>query len=265
MSRMNQTLDKLAQGHRKALVPYITAGDPQLKLTVPIMHALVKAGADMIELGMPFTDPMAEGPVIQHAHERALANGTKMHDIFAAVREFRERDPNTPVILMGYLNPIEIMGYENFANAAAQAGVDGVLIVDLPPEEGEQLSNCLQQQAIASIYLISPTTTIERLALVKKYGRGYHYYVSLKGITGSAKLDAEDVASHLQAIREHLSLPIYVGFGIRDAESAASIAKIADGVVIGSALIARMGQFNQDDAAILAEVEQFMSEIRSAL
>ncbi len=265
MSRISKTLEVLAKNQRKALVPYVTAGDPTIKMSLSIMQTLVKAGADMIELGMPFTDPMAEGPVIQHAHERSLANGTKLRDIFAVVREFRKADDKTPVILMGYLNPIEVMGYDNFANAAARAGVDGVLVVDMPPEEGEALSLHLQQQQLDPIYLISPTTTTQRLALVKKYGRGYHYYVSLKGITGSGKLDTDDVAEHLKSIGEHLSLPICVGFGIRDAESAAAIAKIADGVVIGSALIARMEQFNQDDTALLAEVEHFMSDIRSAL
>jgi tryptophan synthase alpha chain len=265
MSRLKTTFLALHEQNKKALIPYITAGDPSLKSTVPVMHALVEAGADVIELGMPFSDPMAEGPVIQLAHERALANGTTMQKIFSMVQEFRQKDITTPVVLMGYLNPIETIGYATFARGAANAGVDGVLIVDMPPEEGEALTEILQKQQMDSIYLTSPTTTIERLALIKKLGSGYHYYVSLKGVTGSSELDTDAVLTHLNQLKQHLQLPICVGFGISDAKTAKIIGTLADGVVIGSALIATMQEAGVDEVKLLSNVKEFIHKIRVAL
>lgn len=265
MSRIKTCLANLSNTQRKALIPYITAGDPSPSITVSLMHTLVQAGADLIELGMPFSDPMAEGPVIQAAHERALAHGTKMRDILAMVTEFRQKDDHTPIILMGYLNPLESMGYQNFTLAAKQAGVDGVLIVDMPPEEGHDLTATLRQHNIDQIYLIAPTTDDSRIKAIKSLGSGYHYYVSLKGVTGAKKLEIDDVSDKLAHFRRHLSLPICVGFGIKDAETAKEIAKIADGVVIGSAIIDRMAKFEGDENALLQDVTTFISGIRAVL
>lgn len=265
MNRIKQTFLALQEQKKPGLVPYITAGDPQVSVTVPIMHALVEAGADVIELGMPFSDPMAEGPVIQQAHERALANGMTLQRVLEDVAEFRRHNDTTPVILMGYLNPIEIMGYENFAKAAAKAGADGVLIVDMPPEEGDALSALLRQYQLDSIYLVAPTTSVERLAHIKELGTGYHYYVSLKGVTGSNQLNTEEVSKQVAMLRQHLKLPICVGFGINNAQTAKAIAQVADGVVIGSALIEKMQAAGTDQTLLLSEVKQFIHTIREAL
>lgn len=237
MNRIDERLAALKAAGRKALIPFITAGDPEPGMTVSLMHALVRGGADVIELGIPFSDPMADGPVIQRASERALAQGMTLTRVLEMVAEFRRTDPDTPVVLMGYLNPVEAMGYAAFASAARAAGVDGVLTVDCPPEESDEYAQVLQAQGLATVFLVAPTTPAARLAAVARLARGYVYYVSIKGVTGAATLDVADVARQVGALREHLSLPIGVGFGIRDAGTARAIGAVADAVVIGSRLV----------------------------
>ncbi|QQD24265.1 tryptophan synthase subunit alpha [Venatoribacter cucullus] len=237
MSRIKQAFATLKDQGKKALIPYITAGDPQKDATVPMMHALVEAGADIIELGVPFSDPMADGPTIQLACERALAHNTSLHDVLSMVVEFRQTNTTTPVVLMGYLNPVERMGHETFAAAAVEAGVDGVLLVDLPPEEAVDVAEFFRARDLDMIYLIAPTTTDARIEAIGKAGSGYVYYVSLKGVTGSATLDVADVARNLQRIRQHVSIPVGVGFGISNGETAAAVGNVCDGVIVGSAII----------------------------
>ena len=220
-----------------ALVPYITTGDPSPESTVPVMHALVEAGADIIELGVPFSDPMADGPVIQRASERAVARKVGLRKVLELVREFRQTDTQTPVVLMGYANPIERMGQETFVREAVDAGVDGVLVVDYPPEESVEFGALLDQHGLAPIFLLAPTSTEDRIKSVGQVARGYVYYVSLKGVTGAGNLDVTEVARRLDDIRQHISLPVGVGFGIRDAASAQAVGKTADAVVIGTRLI----------------------------
>jgi tryptophan synthase alpha chain len=235
MSRIAATFARLAG--QKALIPYITAGDPNPGLTVSLMHGLVDAGADIIELGVPFSDPMADGPVIQRAAERALAHNVSLRDVLKMVAEFRETNQDTPVVLMGYLNPVVAMGYTEFAASASAACVDGVLSVDCPPEESEELAAELEGQGIDPIFLLAPTTPEARIAEIARHARGYVYYVSLKGVTGAANLDIADVGRKIARLREHIALPIGVGFGIRDAETARAIAGVADAVVVGSRLV----------------------------
>lgn len=242
MSRIADRFKELAQQGRKALVPYIVAGDPALDVTVPLMHLLVEQGADVIELGVPFSDPMSEGPVIQLAHERALANGASLRDVLHLVQEFRERDAKTPVLLMGYANPVAHMGYAAFADAAAAAGLDGLLTVDIPPEEVGAVNKELHRVGMDNIFLIAPTTPDQRIEKIVAQASGFIYYVALKGVTGAGHLDAADVAHHLDRIRRFTDLPVAVGFGIKNADSAATVAKIADGVVVGSALIRCMAE-----------------------
>ncbi len=237
MNRIDATFAKLGTGGRTALIPYVTVGDPSLPLTLPIMHALVAAGADVIELGVPFSDPMADGPVIQRASERALGQHVGLKDVLATVVAFRKTDTVTPIVLMGYANPIEAMGMVAFADRARAAGVDGVLVVDYPPEEAGDFAALLGERDIAPIFLLSPTTPEARIAAVARIARGYVYYVSLKGVTGAGHLDTADVARRLADIRKHVVLPVGVGFGIRDAASAQAIAAHADAVVIGSRII----------------------------
>lgn len=237
MSRITGCLESLAQQGRKALIPYLVAGDPSAELTVPLMHALVAKGADILEIGVPFSDPMAEGPVIQLAHERALANRIGLRTVLAMVKQFREHDGTTPVVLMGYANPVEYMGYHTFAQAASEAGVDGLLTVDIPPEEATELNVELKKFAIDNIFLVAPTTSVTRINEIAAIASGYIYYVSLKGVTGAGHLDVDSVREKVSAIKAITSLPVSVGFGIKDAESAALIAKIAEGVVVGSALV----------------------------
>ena len=265
MSRIAERFALLGEQNRKALIPYITAGDPQPEATVPMMHALVEAGADIIELGIPFSDPMADGPVIQKAYERAIAQGMNLHRVLHIVSEFRQQDRTTPVVLMGYLNPVEIMGYEVFANAAAEAGVDGALIVDLPPEEGDELLGALTAAGIDPIFLLAPTSTPRRIGALAEKARGYVYYVSLKGVTGSAALDVDDVERKLTMIREQISLPVGVGFGIKDAETAAAIGKVADAVVVGSALVSKMAEHAAEPEAMRQDVSALVTEMRQAL
>ncbi len=237
MSRIASTFEQLKQQGKKALIPFITAGDPAPRHTVKLMRKLVEAGADLIELGVPFSDPMADGPTIQRASERALKHGVGLNDVLGMVAEFRKRNQTTPVILMGYANPIEAMGQEQFAVAAAQAGVDGVLTVDYPAEESAAWVACLDKAGIDPIFLLSPTTPQTRIAHVAKLARGFIYYVSLKGVTGAANLDLSEVAAKIPQIRAAANLPVGVGFGIRDAEMAAKMAAIADAVVIGSRIV----------------------------
>ncbi|MEQ8289480.1 MAG: tryptophan synthase subunit alpha [Gammaproteobacteria bacterium] len=265
MSRITDCFKQLKSSNRKALIPFLTAGDPDKSLTAQLMHELVAAGADMIELGVPFSDPMADGPVIQRASERALKSGTSSDDVFEIVREFREQDAATPVVLMGYLNPVEVVGYETFAAKAETAGVDGVLIVDLPPEEAEEFSQVFQQHGINQIFLISPTTGTERLHRICEVGSGFLYYVSLKGVTGSDRLDTATVAAKLDEIRSISSLPLGVGFGIKDAETAAAVARICDAVVVGSALVERIAAHSDDIDKLRKEINGFISTIRQAM
>ena len=237
MNRIDATFARLQAAGRTALIPYVTTGDPSLEGTLDVMRALVMGGADVIELGVPFSDPMADGPVIQRASERALANGVGLKDVLAVVRAFRDRNATTPIVLMGYANPIEAMGPAVFADRARDAGVDGVLVVDYPPEEGELFARELDARGIAPIFLLAPTTPETRIDAVAKLARGYVYYVSLKGVTGAAHLDTAEVARKLAEIRRHVQLPVGVGFGIRDAASARAVAAHADAVVIGSRVI----------------------------
>lgn len=237
MSRIAGRFQQLAEQGRTALIPYIVAGDPTLDMTVPLMHRLVEKGADIIELGVAFSDPMAEGPVIQLAHERALASGASLTGVLAMVKTFRETDTTTPVLLMGYANPVMHMGYAAFADAAAMAGVDALLTVDIPPEEVDEINTELQRVGMDNIFLVAPTTPEERIAKITARASGFIYYVSLKGVTGAGHLDTEDVARRLEVIRRHTDLPVAVGFGIKDAVTAGAVATIADGVVVGSALV----------------------------
>ncbi|MCX7673385.1 MAG: tryptophan synthase subunit alpha [Thiobacillaceae bacterium] len=237
MSRISTCFERLRAQGRKALIPFITAGDPSPELTVPLMHALVAGGADIIELGVPFSDPMADGPVIQRSSERALAHGVSLRRVLAMVETFRRTDVTTPVVLMGYANPIEAMGYEPFARDAADAGVDGVLTVDYPPEEAARLVAVLQRHGLDAIFLLAPTTPPARVDAVTAQASGFIYYVSLKGVTGAAHLDIDAVAARLPAIRVRTGLPVGVGFGIRDPEAAQRVAQVADAVVIGSRIV----------------------------
>ncbi len=259
-------------GRAAALIPYIAAGDPSPAATVPLMHALVEAGADVLELGVPFSDPMADGPVIQRAAERAIAQGVGLSRVLELVAEFRQRDTDTPVVLMGYANPIERMGQSEFASRAAQAGVDGVLVVDYPPEEVIEFAATLGEQGIAPIFLLAPTSTEDRIKAVAGVARGYVYYVSLKGVTGAGSLNTDNVAERIALIRRHVrDIPVGVGFGIRDAESAQRVARAADAVVIGSKLIETMEQAvanapaaQKTDAAVAA-ASGWLRTIRQAL
>ena len=265
MNRITRRFEALKANHRKALIPYVTAGDPDQSVTVPLMHAMVSAGADIIELGVPFSDPMADGPVIQKAHERALAAGTRLRDILDMVAEFRKEDSETPVVLMGYLNPVEIMGYESFTDRASAAGVDGVLLVDLPPEEAVELKPLFADKNLDLIFLVAPTTTDTRLSLIAAAASGYLYYVSLKGVTGSASLNVEEVSSRLNTIRQFVELPIGVGFGIKDAASAKAIGAVADGVVVGSALIDQIAAHQSAPEKINGAVSAILADMRAAM
>ncbi|MBV8658932.1 MAG: tryptophan synthase subunit alpha [Burkholderiales bacterium] len=262
MSRIQATFQRLQAQNKQALIPFITAGDPHPAATVGLMHALVAGGADIVELGVPFSDPMADGPVIQKASERALAHGVSLTSVLEMVREFRRKDADTPIVLMGYANPVEAMGYERFASAAAEAGVDGALTVDLPPEEAGALAEVLKANGLDPIFLLAPTTPASRVAAVAKHASGYVYYVSLKGVTGAANLDMSDVASKLEELRGHLSLPIGVGFGIRDAASAQAVSRLADSVIIGSRLVQ---EIEEHGASAAPRLTAFLREVRSAM
>jgi tryptophan synthase alpha chain len=263
MSRIAATFAALKASGRKALIPYITAGDPFADATVDIMTAMVAAGADVIELGVPFSDPMADGPVIQKASERALAKGIGTIQVLDMVRRFRSRDAKTPVVLMGYANPVERYGIDRFVADAREAGVDGVLVVDYPPEESVAFTRSLRDNGIDPIFLLAPTSTDERMRQVGRVASGYVYYVALKGVTGAGHLDTEAVGRMIPRIRAEVKIPVGVGFGIRDGRSARAVADVADAVVIGSALVQLLETCTRDNAA--AAAAGFIAEIRAAL
>ncbi len=265
MSRIETCFSALKNNNKKALIPFITAGDPSLDMTVGLMHVLTKAGADIIELGVPFSDPMADGPVIQRASERALLNGTNTDDVFNIVKEFRTENESTPIILMGYMNPIEVMGYETFVEKAANAGVDGLIIVDLPPEESVEFGEVLKPYGIDQIFLISPTTHGKRLDRICEVASGFLYYVSLKGVTGSNQLDVKAVDDKLNEIRSKTSLPLGVGFGIKNPQIAEDVGRVSDAVVVGSALVERIAEHAGDGEKMKLEISSFMSSLRTAL
>lgn len=265
MSRIKDCLDRLRNERRTALVPYITAGDPEPGVTRDLMTSMVAAGADILELGVPFSDPMADGPVIQAACERALEHGTSLTDVLDLVREFRAWDNSTPVVLMGYLNPIEVMGYEAFAKAASDAGVDGVLMVDLPPEEAVDVQPFFVDAGLDIIFLAAPTSNDERIEKIVSVGSGFIYYVSVKGVTGSAALDVEAVAENVSRIRQHTDLPVGVGFGIHDAASAAAVAQVADAVVVGSAIVKRIAANVGQTDNLINEVTSLLAGMRQAM
>ncbi len=263
MSRIQQAFAALSEKKRKALVPFITAGDPEPGLTLDFMHALVAGGADVIELGVPFSDPMADGPVIQRASERALARGMTLKHCIELVAQFRQTNQTTPIVLMGYANPIERMGAENFVKSAKAAGVDGVLVVDYPPEECEDFAKACAQADIDPIFLLAPTSSPQRIAQVGALAKGYIYYVSLKGVTGAANLNTQEVASIIPQIRAATTVPIAVGFGVRDAASAVAVSQTADGVVIGSKIVQLLEE--ADPAKRVQSLQSFITEIREAL
>jgi tryptophan synthase alpha chain len=263
MSRIKNTLSALAEQNKKGLIPFITAGDPAPELTVSLMHALVAGGADIIELGVPFSDPMADGPVIQRASERAIANGVGLRHVLQFVSEFRATNQTTPVVLMGYANPIEHWGVSPFIQAAKQAGVDGVLVVDYPPEECQEFAAEMKESGLDPIFLLAPTSTDERIKEVGKIASGYVYYVSLKGVTGSGQLDLDAVAVKIPKIKQHVHVPVGVGFGIRDAATAKAIASVSDAVVIGSRIIQELENTPREKAAVA--VQSFIAGIRKAL
>jgi tryptophan synthase alpha chain len=265
MSRIQQCFSELKAQQRKALIPFVTAGDPQPDVTVPLLHAMVAAGADLLEIGVPFSDPMADGPVIQAACERALKHHVSLHQVLDMVREFRQKDATTPVILMGYLNPIEVWGYTDFATAAAAAGVDGVLTVDLPPEEAGDFTAAMQAAGIDSIFLLAPTSDESRMRKVSAAASGFIYYVSFKGVTGANRLDMASVSSKLNELRQYTELPIGVGFGVRDAESAAQVAVVADAVIVGSVLVNQLAELVDQPDKIPATLAATVAELRAAI
>ncbi len=265
MSRLEKRFADLQASGRKALIPYIMTSDPQPEVTLPLMHAMVKAGADVIELGAPFSDPMADGPVIQQAAERALEFGTSLYDVFSVVKHFRETDTTTPIIMMGYLNPIEVMGYAVFAENAAEAGIDGVITVDMPPEEAEDYIAELRQHDIDPVFLLAPTTTEARMEKIGAVASGFAYYVSLKGVTGSASLDVAGVAERMTTIRKHIKIPVGVGFGIKDAATAAAVSACADAVVVGSAIVNQMALNSGNTDKIITNVTDLLVSMRTAM
>ncbi len=265
MSRISSRFSELKSQGRCALVPFITAGDPSPEVTVPLMHALVAAGADIVELGVPFSDPMADGPVIQRASERALHAGTHLKQVLEMVREFRRQDSRTPVVLMGYLNPFEIAGYGEFASSAAEAGVDGVLTVDLPPEEADEFLEAVRAHDIDLIFLLAPTSDENRIKTICGVASGFVYYVSLKGVTGASNLDVDSVASKVSTIKKFTELPVGVGFGIRDGASAAQVAAVSDAVVVGSVLVQAIESLGERRELIPQELAKLLSEMRAAM
>ncbi len=265
MSRLEIKFSELRGLNKAALVTFITAGDPSPDITVPLMHALVDAGSDVIELGVPFSDPMADGPVIQAASERALAAGVTTTDVIELIRSFREKDNSTPIVLMGYLNPIEIMGYEDFASAIADAGADGIIVVDMPPEEGVELGGVLKAQGIDNVHLLAPTSTPDRIRLVCDDASGFIYYVSLRGVTGATTLDLGEVRSRLAAIRVHTNLPLGVGFGIDSPAAAAEVAEFADAVIVGTALVRIVAENSDNPGTLIRKASAFIESMSSAM
>lgn len=262
--RIKHRFEQLQADNRKALIPYIAAGDP-FEQTVDMMHELVKNGGDIIELGFPFSDPVADGPVIAKAHLRALSHGVTLNDVFTMVSHFRKTDNDTPVVLMGYLNPIEIMGYEAFADKASKAGVDGVLIVDLPPEFAGRFVDQIKPKGIDMINLITPTTSDERIKKICSVASGFIYYVSLKGVTGSAKLDISSVQSRVTHIKQFTDMPVGVGFGIRDGDSADAISQVADAVIVGTVLVSELAKYQEEGEACMHRVGGQVAEMRAAM
>lgn len=265
MSRLQDCFAALKDSQKKALIPYLTAGDPNLSATLSFMHALVESGANIIELGVPFSDPMADGPTIQLACERALEQNTSLKDVLELVDAFRKTDSTTPIVLMGYLNPVEAMGYEAFAQQAENVGVDAVLLVDLPPEEALEVEPLFRKHNLDMIYLIAPTTTDERIEKMAKVGSGYVYYVSIKGVTGSAQIDFAEVEQNIARIRKKINLPVGVGFGIHNGETAANIGQFADGVIVGSALIKCIEGSLDELPKAKANMQNLISEMRQSL
>jgi len=268
MSRLGPLFKQLKSEGRRAVIPYLVAGDPTEDLTVPLMHSLVDAGADIIEVGVPFSDPMSEGPTIQKGHERALDGGTSLKSTLALVAEFRRVNTTTPLVLMGYANPLERQGYAYVADACAEAGIDGLITVDLPPEEVAAMNAELQRRELDNIFLISPTTSDERVATITKQASGFIYYVALKGVTGAGHLDTAAVEAHLALIRTHTDLPVAVGFGIKDADTAATVAGCADAVVVGSALVDRVAAEYSSSGDVKTAIEtanSLISSIRSGV
>ena len=264
-SRIRECFETLKKNNKKALVPYFTVGDPSLKMALPTLDAFVENGADLIEIGIPFTDPTAEGPVIQRAHESAIAQGVTLKHVLGVVKKFRVKNKKTPVVLMGYLNPIEIMGYDLFADACCDAGVDGVLIVDMPVDEGAHLKEKLKNRGVDCIYLLAPTSSLDRIKKICQDGSGYLYYVSIKGVTGtSGKLDVSSIEEKLAVIRDYTTLPIGVGFGIRDGASAAAVANVADAAIVGSALVKLLSHSENHDEGLKA-ASALLSDMRSAI
>ncbi|MFT5658100.1 MAG: tryptophan synthase alpha chain [Gammaproteobacteria bacterium] len=265
MSLLSSSFEQLKTQNKSALIPFITAGDPHPDFTVEFMHEMVAAGADIIELGVPFSDPMADGPVIQAADERALSHNVTLDDVLSMVGEFRIQDTTTPVVLMGYLNPVEMMGYQKFAEKAAVVGLDGVLVVDMPPEEAKDFIRIMRSNSIDVIFLISPTTDNARIKLISEKASGYLYYVSLKGVTGANTLDVDSVAAKLSDIRAITNLPIGVGFGIKDGQTAQAVGMIADAVVVGSALVRQIEQAPDQIQQIKKGITGILSEMRTMM
>ena len=265
MSRIATTFAKLRADNRRALIPFVTAGDPSNEVTVPLMHALVKAGANIVELGVPFSDPMADGPVIQRASERALHGGTNLARVLEMVHEFRQQDADTPVVLMGYLNPFEIAGYKAFAESAAKAGVDGVLTVDLPPEEAEEFLTAMRAKDLDLIFLLAPTSDEARIRRICDTASGFVYYVSLKGVTGASNLDVTSVAQKVNEIKRFTKLPVGVGFGISDGKTAAEIAAVSDAVVVGSVLVKTLESTLDHPQEIPKRLAAVLAEMRRAM
>jgi len=257
MSRITRRFTELKSQGKKALIPYLTAGDPEPGHTVTLMHTMVKAGADILEIGVPFSDPMAEGPVIQRAMERALVNHVSLTDVIGMVADFRQKDPDTPVLLMGYLNPVEVMGYAEFVNKATSAGVDGVLLVDIPPEEAGELLDKTRAAGLDVVFLVSPTTTDARIQIIAAESGGFVYYVSLKGVTGAGHLNTSEVQERVSRIKQYTDLPVGVGFGIKDGDSAQKISAVADAVVVGSALV----RLVEENMTSLEKTQQALSDL----
>ncbi len=269
MSRLATCFAALKQQSKTALIPYVMTADPTPEITLPLMHAMVEAGADIIELGAPFSDPMADGPVIQAAAERSLLHNTSLHDVFAVVAEFRKTNDKTPVVVMGYLNPIEVMGYETFAQKASACGIDGVITVDMPPVEAGQYAPALKSQGLDPIFLLAPTSTQPRIKKLAEIASGFVYYVSLKGVTGAATLDVSSVEEKVAEIRQFIDLPIGVGFGISDATAAAKVAACSDAVVVGSVIVKKMtlndGKTEAERSIIIKEISDILFAMRSAM
>ena len=265
MSILANIFENLRQSGRKAFIPFITAGDGGLDNTEALIFSLAKNGADIIELGVPFSDPMADGPVIAKSHERAVADGVSLADVLTTVERFRERNEETGIVLMGYTNPVEIYGYKAFAERAKEVGVDGVLMVDMPPEEAQDLKKELDDVSIDLIFLVAPTTTNERLQQIARIASGYIYYVSLKGVTGAGNLDVDSVSHHLSRMREYINLPVGVGFGIKDVKTAQKISETADAVIVGSTIVSIVEQLSSDRDKMVTKVGNLALKISNAI